>query len=79
MEPRRTRGKGEVSDPDKVSIGDALVMSLQSIERTPKQTGSCLAVDFFCSSERETGSRGSRSKAGKSKIDKKTTRKYQDV
>jgi hypothetical protein len=79
VEPRCTRRKGEVSDADKVSVADAVVMSLQRIERTPKQTGIDLAVDAFCSPESEPGSRGSRSKAGKRKIDKKTAGKYQDV
>jgi hypothetical protein len=36
VKPRRTRGKGEVSDADKVSVGDAVVMPLQCIERAPK-------------------------------------------
>jgi len=79
VKPRCTRGKGEVSDPDKVPVGDEVVMSLQSIERTSKQTGSDLAVDPFCSSESEGRAGRSGSKAGKSKSDKKTTGKYQDV
>ena len=54
-------------------------MLLQGIERTPKQTGSDLTVDTVRSSEREPCSRGSRSKAGKRKIDKKTAGKYQDI
>jgi hypothetical protein len=49
VEPRCTRGKGEVSDADKVSVDDAVVMSLQSIERTRKQAGSYLAVDTLWS------------------------------
>jgi hypothetical protein len=79
VEPRCTRGKGEVSDADKVLVRDEVVMSLQSIERTPKQTGSDLAVGSFCSPESEGSAGRSRSKAGKSKSDKKTTGKYQDV
>jgi hypothetical protein len=79
VEPRRTRGKREVSNADKVSVGDAVLMSLQSIEGALKQTGSYLAVDSFCSSESEPNSCRPRSKAGKSKIDKKTTGKYQDI
>jgi len=71
VEPRRTRGKGEISDADKVPVRDEVVMSLQSIERTPKQTGSDLAVDSFLF-VRKRGSAGRpRSKAGKSKSDKK--------
>jgi hypothetical protein len=54
-------------------------MSLQSIERAPQQTGIYLAVDTFCPSECEPGSRGPRSKAGKRKVDKKTAGKYQDI
>jgi hypothetical protein len=54
-------------------------MLLQGIKRTPKQTGSDLAVDAVCSSECEPRSRGSRSKAGKRKIDKNTAGKYQDI
>ena len=79
VEPRRTRGKGEVSDADKVLVGDALLMSLQSIERAPKQTRSYLTVNTFGSSESEPGARGSRSKAGNRKTDKKTAGKYQDI
>ena len=47
VEPRYTRGKGEVSDADKVSVGDAALMPLQSIERASQQTGSYLAADSF--------------------------------
>jgi hypothetical protein len=54
-------------------------MSLQSVERAPKQGGSYLAVDAFCSSEGEGSACRSGSNAGKSKSDKKTTGKYQDV
>jgi hypothetical protein len=54
-------------------------MLLQGIERTPQQTGSDLTIDTVCSSEREPCSRGSGSKAGKRKIDKKTAGKYQDI
>ena len=45
VEPRRARGEGEISDADKVSVGDAVVMSLQGIERALKQTGGYLASD----------------------------------
>ena len=78
VKPRRTRGKGEIGDADKIPVADAVVMLLQSIERTPQQTGIDLAVDNFCPSESEPDSRGPRSKAGKRKIDKKTAGKYQD-
>ena len=54
-------------------------MSLQSIERTAKQTGIDLTVDSFCSPESEPGSCRSRSKAVKRKIDQKMARKYQDI
>jgi hypothetical protein len=54
-------------------------MVLQGLKRTPKQTGSDLTIDTVCPSEREPCSRGSRSKAGKRKIDKKTAGKYQDI
>ena len=50
-----TRGKGEVSDADKVSVRDAVLMSLQSIERPPNQIGGYPAVDSFRSSESEGG------------------------
>jgi hypothetical protein len=62
VEPRCTRRKGEVSDADKVSVADAVLMSLQSIERTPKQSGSYLTVDTVCSSEREPSPRDHRSR-----------------
>src|ERR1700722_4990330 len=51
VEPRCTRRKGEVNDADKVSVADAVLMSLQGIERTPKQSGSYWAVDTLCSAE----------------------------
>jgi hypothetical protein len=79
VEPRCTRGKGEVSDADKVSVDDAVVMSLQSIERTQKQAGSYLAVDTFWSTDSDPSSCRPTSKSGKRKSDEKTTRKYQDV
>jgi hypothetical protein len=79
VEPRCTRRKGEVSDADKVSVADAVPMSLQSIERTPKQSGSYLTVDPVCSSECEPSSYGHRGKTGKSKIDQRTAGKYQDI
>ena len=79
VKPRCARGKGEVGDADKIPAADAVAMLLQSIERTPKQTGIYLAIDTVCSSECEPGSGGSRSKAGKRKIDKKTAGKYQDI
>ena len=74
MKPRRARGKGEVGDADKIPIANAGVMLLQSIERTPQQTGSDLTVDAFCPSESEPSSCRPRSKTGKSKIDKKASR-----
>jgi len=79
VKPRRARRKGEVGDADNVSVADAVLMSLQSIERTPKQTGINLTADTVCSSESEPCSHSSRSKPGKGKIDKKTARKYQDI
>ena len=79
VKPRSARGKGEVGDADKIPVADAVVMLLQSIERTPQQTGIYLALDTFWPSECEPSSCGSRSKAGKRKIDKKTAGKYQDI
>jgi hypothetical protein len=79
VKPRCARGKGEVGDADRIPVADAFVMLLESIERTPQQTGIYLAVDTFCPPESERSSRGSRSKAGKRKIDKKTAGKYQDI
>ena len=77
VKPRCTRRKGEVSDADKISVADAVVMLLQSIERTPQQTGIYL-VDTFWPSERDPSSHGPRSNAGKRKIDEKTAGNYQD-
>ena len=79
VKPRCARGKGEVGDADKIPIANAGVMLLQSIERTPQQTGIYLAGDTFCPSECEPSSRGPGSKAGKREIDKKTAGKYQDI
>jgi hypothetical protein len=77
VKPTCTRGKGEVGDADKIPVGDTVVMLLQSVERTPQQTGIYL-VDTLWPSESKRSSRGPRSKAGKSKIDKKAAGKYQD-
>lgn len=79
VKPRCARGKGEIGDADEVPIANAGVMLLQSIERTPQQTGRDVTVDAFCSSESEPGSGRRRSKTGKSKIDKEASRTYQDI
>jgi hypothetical protein len=79
VKPRCARGKGEVGDADKVSIADAVVVSVQRIERTSKQSGSYLVVDTFCTSESDSGSCGLTSKAGNRKIDKKASRNQQDI
>jgi len=77
VKPRRTRGKGEIDDADEISVADAVVMLLQSIERTPQQTGVYL-VDTFWPSEHDPSSHGPRSNAGKRKVDKKAAGNYQD-
>jgi hypothetical protein len=79
VEPQCARGKGEIGDADKVSVADAVLVSLQRIERTPQQTGSYLAVGAFCSSKSEPSACRPTSKAGKRKIDKKTAGNYQDI
>jgi len=79
VEPRHTRGKGEVSNADEVLGADAVLMALQSIERAPKQTGSYLAVDSLGSPKNGPRACSHRSHAGESKIDKKTAGNYQDV
>ena len=79
VKPRCARGKGKDGDADKIPVADAVVMLLQSIKRTPQQPGIYLAVDTFRPSECEPSACGPRSKAGKRKIDKKTTGKYQDI
>jgi len=79
VKPRCARGKGEVGDADKIPVADAVVMLLQSIERTPQQPGIYLTGGTICPAECEPSSCGSRSKAGKRKIDKKTAGKYQDI
>ncbi len=45
VEPRCTRGEGEISDADNVSVGDAVVMPLQGIESALQQTGRYRAAD----------------------------------
>jgi hypothetical protein len=45
VKPRCARGKGEVSDADKIPVADASVVSLQRIKRTSKQTGIDPTVD----------------------------------
>jgi hypothetical protein len=79
VKPRCARGKREVGDADKITAADAVVMLLQSIERTLQQTRVYLAVDTFCASECESSSRGPGRKAGKREIDKKTAGNYQDM
>ena len=79
VKPRRTRRKREIRDADNVPVADAVLMSLQSIQRTPQQTGINRTTDTVCSPESELCSQRPRSKAGKGKIDKKTARKYQDI
>jgi len=79
VESSCTRGKREVRDPDEVSVGDAFVMSLQSIERTPKQAGRYLAVDSFCFPASSPCSCRPRSQAGKSEPDEKATGNGQGV
>src|ERR1700683_4564401 len=78
VKPWCTRGKREVGDADKIPVADAVMMLLQCIERTPQQAGIDLAGDTVCPPESKPGARGCGSKAGNRKIDKRTTRKYQD-
>jgi hypothetical protein len=47
------RRQGEVSDADKVTVEDPVLMLLESIERAPRQTGIDLIIGTFCSSESE--------------------------
>jgi hypothetical protein len=72
VKPWYARRKGEVSHADKVSVADAILMSLQSIEGTPKQARIDPTVDTDRSSESKPSSCGPRSKGRKRKIDKKT-------
>jgi len=58
VKPRCARGKGEVGDADKIPVADAVVMLLQSSERTPQQSGVYLAIDTFWPPERKPGSSG---------------------
>jgi len=57
VEPRCTRRQREVSDHDKVSVADAVVMPLQSVERTPQQAGCDFTVNTVCSRRSEPGPR----------------------
>jgi len=79
VESRSARGKRKVRHADKVSVGDAVVMPLQSVKRTPQQTGSYLAIDSFCPSESEPSSCKPGSKAGKSEPDPEATGNCQDI
>ena len=78
VKPWRARGKGEISDADKIPVADAVAMLLQRTERTPQQMGIYLAVDTFCPSLSEPGPGGPGCKGGERKIDEKTTRNVQD-
>ena len=73
------RGKGEVGDADKIPVADAVVMLLESIQRAPQQTGVDLAVAAVLSAESETRPGGRGSKTRECNIDKKASRKYQDI
>lgn len=73
------RRQREVGDADKVAVPDAVLMLLQSSERSTKQTAIDFTADAFNSTEGERCSRGPRSKTGKRKIDKKTTGNCQDI
>jgi hypothetical protein len=72
VESRCARRQREVSDPDKVSVADAVVMSLQSVERALKQAGRHLTVNTVCSRRSEPSPCRHGSNPGKRKIDKKT-------
>jgi hypothetical protein len=77
VKSRCARRKGEVGDADKIPEADAVAMALQSVERTPQQTG-IYPLDSLRTPESDSGPCGPGSKAGKRKIDKKATGKYQD-
>ena len=77
VKSRCARGKGEVRDADKIPEADAVAMALQSVERTPQQIG-IYSLDSLRTRESDSGPCGTASKAGKRKIDKKATGKYQD-
>jgi hypothetical protein len=47
VKPGYARGKREVGDTDKIPVTDAVVMSLQRVERAPQQTRSYPAADTF--------------------------------
>jgi hypothetical protein len=79
VESRYARREGEVSDADKVPVADAVLMLLQSVERTPMQTGIDSTVDRVCASESKLCSRRPRGKARKRKIDKKAAGNHQDT
>src|SRR4029077_20151448 len=79
VEPRCTRGKGEVGEADKVSVGDAVVMSLQRIERPPQQSRRYRADDTFRLPESGPNACRRGSQAGYREPEKRTTGKYQDV
>ena len=79
MKPGHTRRQREVGDADKVVVPDAVLVLLQSSERTTKQPAIDFTADTLYSPDSECCSRGPRSKTGKCKIDKKTTGNYQDT
>jgi hypothetical protein len=78
VKPWCARGKGEISDADKIPVTDAVAVLLQRSERTPQQTGIYLAADTFYPPLSMPGPGGPGCKGGKRKIDKKTTRNVQD-
>ena len=78
VKPWYARGKGEISDADKIPVTDAVAMLVQRAESTPKQTGIYLALDTCRAPLSEPGSGGPSCKGGERKIDKKTTRNIQD-
>ena len=64
VKPRRARGKREVSDTDKVSGADAVLVPLKRVKRAAKQTGSYFAIYPFATPESRPRACGRRGQAG---------------
>jgi hypothetical protein len=72
------RWERKVNDADHITVTNAALMTLQSIERASKQTGVNPGVNGACQPGSERRSCGTGSKASQSKIDQKTARNDQD-
>jgi hypothetical protein len=64
VKPRRARGKGKVSDANKVPVADAVLVPFKRVKRATQQTGSYLAAGSVHLRKRGACTGGCRGQAG---------------